>query len=39
MLWNGQVLFGMMLFDEYQALTYLLERRGVDPEFGLYQVL
>jgi hypothetical protein len=23
MLWRGQVLFGMMMFDEHQALTYL----------------
>jgi hypothetical protein len=32
MLWRGQVLFGMMLFDEFQALTYLSERVEVDPQ-------
>jgi hypothetical protein len=32
MLWRGQVLFGMMLFDEFQALTYLAGRPEVDPE-------
>jgi dienelactone hydrolase len=31
MLWHGQVLWGMMLFDEMQALTYLLGRPEVDP--------
>ncbi len=31
MLWHGQVLFGMMMFDEVQALTYLLSRPEVDP--------
>src|SRR5262249_29457300 len=31
MLWRGQVLWGMMLFDEVQALTYLLGRPEVDP--------
>ena len=31
MLWYGQVLFGMMLFDEWQALNYLCTRREVDP--------
>ncbi len=39
MLWNGQVLWGMMLFDEFQALTYLKGRPEVDAEriaaFGL----
>jgi len=39
MLWKGQVLWGMMLFDEVQALTYLGGRPEVDPErigvFGL----
>jgi hypothetical protein len=39
MLWKGQVLWGMMLFDEMQALTYLCSRPEVDPKrigtFGL----
>jgi hypothetical protein len=39
MLWKGQVLWGMMLFDEVQALTYLAGRPEVDPRrlgaFGL----
>ena len=39
MLWNGQVLFGMMLFDEWQALNYLCGRPEVDATrigaFGL----
>jgi hypothetical protein len=39
MLWKGQVLWGMMLFDETQALTYLSSRPAVDPNrigaFGL----
>lgn len=30
MLWQGRVLFGMMLFDEYQALSYLASRPEVD---------
>ncbi len=30
MLWQGQVLFGMMLFDEWQALNYLCNREDVD---------
>jgi hypothetical protein len=30
MLWKGQVLWGMMLFDEIQALTYLSNRPEVD---------
>ena len=30
MLWHGQVLWGMMLYDEMQALTYLLGRPEVD---------
>src|SRR5262249_8460846 len=30
MLWKGQVLFGMMLFDEFQAVTYLTSRPEVD---------
>jgi len=39
MLWRGQVLWGMMLFDEFQAVTYLAGRPEVDPRrigvFGL----
>lgn len=39
MLWKGQVLWGMMLFDELQAVTYLASRPEVDPTrlgaFGL----
>jgi len=39
MLWRGQVLWGMMLFDEFQAVTYLMSRPEVDPKrigvFGL----
>jgi dienelactone hydrolase len=31
MLWNGQVLYGMMMFDEFRALDYLASRREVDP--------
>lgn len=30
MLWNGQVLFGMMMFDEFRALDYLASRPEVD---------
>jgi hypothetical protein len=32
MLWRGQVLWGMMLFDEFQAVTYLQGRPEVAPE-------
>jgi len=32
MLWKGQVLFGMMLFDELRALDYLASRPEVDPQ-------
>lgn len=32
MLWEGQVLFGMMVFDQQQALTYLASRPEVDGE-------
>ncbi|HEX6805630.1 MAG TPA: alpha/beta hydrolase family protein [Terriglobales bacterium] len=32
MLWRGQVLFGMMLFDEFRALDYLASRAEVDPQ-------
>jgi hypothetical protein len=39
MLWKGQVLWGMMLFDELQAVTYLSSRAEVDANrigaFGL----
>jgi len=31
MLWKGRVLWGMMLFDEWQALNYLCSRPEVDP--------
>ena len=31
MLWKGQVLFGMMMFDELRALDYLATRPEVDP--------
>lgn len=30
MLWNGRVLWGMMIFDEWQALNYLCSRPEVD---------
>lgn len=30
MLWNGEVLFGMMMFDEFRALDYLASRPEVD---------
>jgi cephalosporin-C deacetylase-like acetyl esterase len=32
MLWKGQVLFGMMMFDEFRALDYLISRPEVDPQ-------
>lgn len=32
MLWRGQVLYGMMLFDELRALDYLANRSEVDPQ-------
>jgi hypothetical protein len=39
MLWRGRVLWGMMMFDEFQAVTYLSGRPEVDPRrigaFGL----
>jgi len=39
MLWKGQVLWGMMMFDEFQAVTYLSSRPEVDAKrigaFGL----
>jgi dienelactone hydrolase len=31
MLWKGQVLFGVMMFDEFRALDYLASRPEVDP--------
>jgi len=31
MLWRGQVLFGMMMFDEFRAVDYLASRKEVDP--------
>ncbi|MEX2112691.1 MAG: alpha/beta hydrolase family protein [Pirellulales bacterium] len=39
MLWRGRVLWGMMMYDEVQALNYLVSRPEVDPDrigaFGL----
>lgn len=32
MLWRGQVLWGMMMFDEFRALSYLAAREEVDRE-------
>jgi hypothetical protein len=32
MLWNGRILFGMMLFDEFRALDYLANRPEVNPK-------
>ena len=32
MLWKGRVLFGMMLFDEWQAFRWLSEHPLVDPD-------
>jgi len=32
MLWKGRVLFGMMLFDEWQAFRWLAEHPLVDPD-------
>lgn len=32
MLWRGQVLWGMMMFDEVRALDYLARRPEVDPK-------
>ena len=31
MLWRGQVLWGMMMFDEFRAFDYLASRPEVDP--------
>jgi Abhydrolase family len=39
MIWHGQVLFGMMIFDEHRAVDYLVSRPEVDANrigaFGL----
>lgn len=39
MLWRGRVLWGMMMYDEVQAVSYLASRAEVDPQrigaFGL----
>jgi hypothetical protein len=32
MLWRGQVLWGMMMFDEYRAMDYLASRPEVDAQ-------
>jgi hypothetical protein len=32
MLWRGQVLWGMMMFDEFRAFDYLAHRPEVDPD-------
>jgi dienelactone hydrolase len=32
MLWRGQVLWGMMMFDEFRTLSYLAGREEVDPQ-------
>ena len=32
MLWRGQVLWGMMMFDEFRALSHLASRPEVDPQ-------
>jgi len=32
MLWQGQVLYGMMMFDELRALDFLASRPEVDPQ-------
>ncbi len=32
MLWQGQVLYGMMMFDEFRALDLLASRPEVDPQ-------
>jgi hypothetical protein len=32
MLWQGRVLWGMMMLDEFRALSYLASRPEVDPE-------
>jgi Abhydrolase family len=35
MIWHGQVLFGMMMFDEYKAVSYLIGRPEVDRRVKL----
>lgn len=32
MLWNGQVMFGMMLYDNFRALDYLVKREDIDSK-------
>ena len=32
MLWNGRVLYGMMMLDEFRAFDYLANRPEVDPQ-------
>lgn len=32
MLWQGQVLFGMMVYDNLRALDYLVSRYDIDPD-------
>ncbi|WP_199856335.1 dienelactone hydrolase family protein [Lunatibacter salilacus] len=32
MLWQGQVLFGMMVYDNLRALDYLVSREDIDPD-------
>jgi cephalosporin-C deacetylase-like acetyl esterase len=32
MIWKGEVLYGMMMYDEYQALNYLCSRPEVDTD-------
>lgn len=32
MLWQGRVLYGMMMFDEFRALDYLASRPEIDPQ-------
>lgn len=32
MLWKGQVLWGMMVYDSLRALDFLIDRRDVDPQ-------
>jgi hypothetical protein len=32
MLWNGRVLYGMMMFDEFRAMDYLASRPEVDKQ-------
>ena len=32
MLWQGQVLWGMMVYDSLRALDFLVQRPDVDPD-------